>query len=96
MPKSIIVILQAKVRRNFPVCFHLVVGIGDLGESSPLCQIGCLFWSYRILYMGSMALLFYLADCVGFVPVFHGTHKLDFDAGVQKVLCHVLEMSEPL
>lgn len=36
--------------------------------------------------MDSMALLFYLVDCVGFVPVFHGMHKLGFDAGVQKVL----------
>lgn len=96
MPNSIIVILQAKVCRNFLMCFHLVIAIGDLGESSPLCQIDCLLWSYKILYVGSMTFLFYLVDCVGFVPVFHGTHNLDVYAGVQKVLCHVLETTEPL
>lgn len=36
MLNSIIVIFQAKVCRNFPVHFHLVIGGGDLRQSSPL------------------------------------------------------------
>lgn len=67
MSNSITEVFTGKSSRYFPLC--LVIGIGDLRESFPLCQVGCLFWSCKILYTGRMALLIYFLDFFGFTSL---------------------------